>query len=218
MSKKQQLLDPVCTIVRLILLNFNLDGTKIHVYNNKIDIDPPHKIQSIERFIYGDSRNDICILGNAINNYIIYYLEYYKNDTTEDIYKILCILTKYACFGLKKLQKTYYELNNKIFDNCIYTIQYFIIILLNSINNIHYDSKFLLIPFEISFNLLDDQKLKNLWNIEDIKELYMHSNKCFHGDIPLNLENSENLTMITTLVSSKEKKLSQLLKTTNNGL
>ena len=87
MSRKQQLLEPVCIIVRLILLNFHIDGTKIHVHNNKIDINPPHKIQSIERFIYGDSRNDICILGNAIHNYITYYLEFYKSTYDQNLDK-----------------------------------------------------------------------------------------------------------------------------------
>lgn len=218
MSKKHQLLDPLCTIVRLILLNFNPDGTKIHIQNNRIFLDPPRKIQSVERFLYGDSRQDICILGTVINNFIIYYLEQYKNS---DIYEKLCILTKYTCFGLKKLQKTYYELNNKIYDNCIYTIQYFITLLQNVLNNIEYDNKYLLVSFE-STNLLDDNKMKTMWAIDDIDELYKQFVKCFDNEcMPLN--NTDNnviksLLIIETLVSTMEERLAFLLKTTNNGV
>lgn len=218
MSKKQQLLDPLCTIVRLILLNFNPDGTKIHIQNNRIFLDPPRKIQSVERFLYGDSRQDICILGNVINNFIIYYLEQYKNH---EIYEKICLLTKYTCLGLKKLQKTYYDLNSKVFDNCIYTIQYYIILLQNVLNNIEYDSRYILVTSE-STNLLDDNKMKTIWGVDDIDELYKQFIKCFDSEyIPLNIGDSnvsKSLLIIETLVSTMEERLAFLLKTTNNGV
>lgn len=218
MSKKQQLLDPLCTIVRLILLNFNADGTKIHIQNNRIWLLPPHKIQSVERFIYGDSRNDICILGNAINNYIGYYLEHYKPD---EIYEKLSTLTRYACIGLKKLQKTYYDLNKEIFDNCIYTIQYFILSLLNVLENINYENKYLLVSFDSPSNLLDDNKMKTLWQVDDIDELYKQFIKCFDNDIPINYTDKnviKSLSIIETLVSTMEERLANSLKITNNGI
>jgi hypothetical protein len=217
MSKKQQLLDPLCTIVRLILLNFKVDGTKIYILNNRVCLDPPHKIQSVERFFHGDSRHDICILGNAINNFIVYYLGQYKNDAICDK---LFILTKYACSGLKRLQKTYYDLNNKIFDNCIYTIQYYITLLLNVLNGVDYENKYVLNMNDSSSNLLDDNKMKTLWQIDDIDELYKQFYKCFDGEIPIIHTDKnviKNLSIIETLVSTMENRLAELLKTTNEG-
>lgn len=207
MFKKNQLLDPLCTIVKLIQLNFNIDGTRIIIQNNKICIDIPHKIQSVERFINGDSRNDICILGNAINNFKHLYLYNYKEN--KDVYDKLCNLTKYACSGLKRLQKTYFDINNKCFDNCIFTIQFYIITLLNVINEVHYDNKYSLKSLDIPTNLLDDNKIKQVWSIDDIDELHQHFIKCFDEDcnpLPVDKDIQKNLSIIHTIISSMDEK------------
>jgi len=166
---KEQLLDPLSTICRLILLNFKPPLTKISIHNHALILQEPEMNQSIIRYLYGDSRSDISSLYFVFIRFIHWYI---INNENSYIKK----LTKYVCSALKILQNTYK------FDNAVLTLQYYINLLQFSINNIFNDD---LLPNCIEdkenelCNLLDYDKIKNLWTalkIKDICELY---DKCF---------------------------------------
>lgn len=61
--------DPIGNILRLIMINYMPEGTKIHITRNGISYDQPYPypIQGLMRFIYGSSANDIGELKNVIS-------------------------------------------------------------------------------------------------------------------------------------------------------
>jgi len=53
------ILEPFNCILRIILLNYKKEGTKISIQNNSIQYSDPSLYQGIIRSIYGDNRDDI---------------------------------------------------------------------------------------------------------------------------------------------------------------
>jgi hypothetical protein len=60
------ILEPFNCILRIILLNYKPDGTKISIQNNSIQYNDPSFYQGILRSIYGDNREDIHNLYSPI--------------------------------------------------------------------------------------------------------------------------------------------------------
>jgi adenosine deaminase len=56
MAKKEKntIIDPFSCLVKLALLKFMDQGTKISVHDNRIYFNSPNYIQGVIRFIYGD--------------------------------------------------------------------------------------------------------------------------------------------------------------------
>lgn len=74
MASKRQLLCPIASACRLILLNFRPDKTKIKITNNAIELVEPTPTQGLYRWWESDSRNDICALYPMIVRFIELYL------------------------------------------------------------------------------------------------------------------------------------------------
>lgn len=217
LNRKHQILDPMATIIKLILLNFYPINTKIYFSNNKIYIDQPHNTQFIERFINGDSRNDISILGNTLYKFVLFYVnKNYKH------YDKICLLIKFACMGLKRLQITYFNLNNRITDNSVYTIEYFINYLTNALTN----SNIEILSFSHPNHLLDENKLKHIWTEDDIDHAFNHIIKCFvilpgGTYAPLDINDSEYIKynkMLISFLDIMENTFKNLIVISNCGL
>ena len=67
-QNKTDILDPLSVILKLYIYNFKPEGTKISVSNNKIVLQDIGIFQGSVRKILGDSKNDINIIFDAINN------------------------------------------------------------------------------------------------------------------------------------------------------
>ena len=93
------IIDPMSCLIKLSILSFYSDGTKINVSNNKISFDEPYIFQGLLRYFKGDGREDLHNLNNPINK----CREWYWNKDDENI----VFLFKTAIDGLKKLQLTY---------------------------------------------------------------------------------------------------------------
>jgi hypothetical protein len=98
-SDTQQIMDPLSCIIRLGILHFKEEGTKISLYYNKITFQTPTILQGTKRWSNGDNRNDlhnlyvpIKMACNMFNPHI--------NREIADIFSI-CIK------GLTNLQKSY---------------------------------------------------------------------------------------------------------------
>ena len=74
MASKRQLLCPIGSACRLILLNFKPDGTKIKIANHAIELVDPAYTQGMSRWWSRDSRDDICALYPMIIRFIELYL------------------------------------------------------------------------------------------------------------------------------------------------
>lgn len=100
-TQKNLILEPLCCILKLILLQFKEHGTKISVSDNSIYFNEPSYGQGIMRSFYGDCREDLhniyhpllkAVEWYPIREFIIYYeeckkglellLEVYDDNTT----------------------------------------------------------------------------------------------------------------------------------------
>jgi hypothetical protein len=83
MASKRQFLDPIGAGCRLILLYFSEVGTKIRIADHTIQLVPNNYVESMiyRPWIYGDSRDDMCVLYPAIVRFIELYLIEKKNKT-----------------------------------------------------------------------------------------------------------------------------------------
>lgn len=58
-EKHIEFLDPICTILKLIVLNFKEIGTKISIRDNSVYIQENWILQGCQRYIYGDDRANL---------------------------------------------------------------------------------------------------------------------------------------------------------------
>ena len=174
-NDKDQLLDPISTICRLILLNFKPPNTKIGIYDHALILQEPTMKQPFIRYYYGDNRGNISILYFVI----VRLIKWYINDKEDTGYHLnIKKLVKYLCSALKILQTTY------TYGNAVLTLQYYINLLDVSIND-NFDDNML--PECIKdkendlTNLLDYEKIKNLWNSDKINDICDLYDKCFNA-------------------------------------
>ena len=129
-TDKQQILETITSVARLITLIFKPKGTKISIRNHTIVLCEPgsdlylgFKIpQGVDRFMNGDSREDIYNLNHVICNFIEWYIIPYK-DSDPKIYRGLINMAKYLRVGLRELQSTYKT------GTAVCTLQYYINVL-----------------------------------------------------------------------------------------
>jgi len=102
--ERGQILEPICCLYRLSLLQFYDDGVKISISENKIVINDSGYIQGVARWSKGDARKDLHNLFNPIDRLYKYdYFTLYDDD--EDFIYLL----NNAIKGLNKLINTYDE-------------------------------------------------------------------------------------------------------------
>jgi hypothetical protein len=96
---KTQIIDPLSTIIRLVINSYKSIGTKICVYENRIILQEPSYIQGSLRKINGDNKEDIHFLLEPIK-----YACLKVKKTTEMTY-----IFQKAKIGLINLKITYQE-------------------------------------------------------------------------------------------------------------
>ena len=99
------LLEPLSVIIKLAIISFNKDKTKIAINNNKMFIQKHSAWQGIIRYVYGNNREEISHLLKPI----IRSMELYppNNDKLRYIYNR-------AIMGLKKIKTGYDELPSTV--------------------------------------------------------------------------------------------------------
>jgi hypothetical protein len=191
-ADKQQILETITAVSRLITLSFKPKDTKIAIRDHKLVLCEPESqtlygfkiAQGIERYWNRDSREDIYVLNHVICNFIEWYVMFYKKEDPE-IYKGLINITKYLCVSLRNLQRTYRS------GNVVGTLQYYIIVLTAVIDDsFHPDMLYsLVLDGQINFNednddvmystIFDIDKFKNFWKKDELKSLCSQFDKCF---------------------------------------
>jgi hypothetical protein len=127
-----QILEPLLTLIKISLLYFKMNNTKISIFNNKIIYQYPNILQGTIRWTYGDTRDDLSHLFNPIIKSSIWF-----NPNTNIHIKNIYIFALKGLYSLKNTYSNEYSKSNLI----CHTISHFINILSNSlninINNIH---------------------------------------------------------------------------------
>ena len=100
-SSKNDILDPLSTIIKLFIYSYKPTGTKISIYNNKLIIQERGIFQGAVRKIYRDTKNDI----NIIFYPVIFACRYFLS-ISEDKTKFLKIFEMVST-SFNKLKETY---------------------------------------------------------------------------------------------------------------
>ena len=209
-NKKKQILDPITCIIRLALLSFKNDGTKISISMNRIIYQPPNILQGTFRWASGDNRSDLHNLCEPIENVLLWY-------NVEN--KIIKELLKYSVKGLIKLKNSYDESNLvshslihyiNLIENCIQEKKE---ILESEDDNKKFKKE--IIKKSTMFREVEQYnkilKLKKIWNEKEITGVYnllelINEENCEYitNSINIILEGKENKTfsVISELMTS----------------
>ncbi len=226
MSSKRQLLDPLCTICKIITILFNEINTKISIHNHILSLQKPNTYQSIIRMINGDGRENISELFYAIIRVIRWYLyddKTYMGQNCRSIYNTTFIkkIISYTRDALVKLQDTYEH------GNVTLAIQFYINIITDALNGTFDESRLpknILKYDEYDENLLDYNKLKEFWDLrrlQTICDLFdrckeLHTNQC-------QMENQDNILLsgcvnsINSILELTDYEFNKLITNSSKG-
>ena len=182
-TNKNLILEPLCTIIKLILLSYKPNGTKISIYNNSILFHEPSIVQGLIRLWTGDCREDLHNLYNPIIKSI-----HYSNINNE---KHIFLLKK--CIEGLKILINIYNINTIV----NHTLLHYIDIINNFIN------KNIIDTLENQSPLIDG--LKIFWNEKEIDLIY---NLLIHIDGKDAIdEKNVYLKNIEDIITFKEKEV-----------
>lgn len=197
MSTKQQIIEPINGISKIILLQYKSDNTKLSLRGFSIQYDDIEQTNTytntyMEHVFYrslrGDSREDIAVLEEMVVNFLDWYI--INNDDMESRTKFIK-LALLSIGGFRKLQTKAYKnyANNKRKSNVKLALQYYI----NLINTVLSDInkykdknifKSLLIPDdEETIDLVNVDGFKKIWASDEINKLYDEIINCFDNNL-----------------------------------
>ena len=102
-----EFIDPICTVIKLSLLHYKDNGTKISIKNNVINIQDASLLQGLERWWSSDDRNQLYQLKLPIfyfRGIVLGFIKFEHFSIDEDI---LLMINDLAIKGLKKMRITY---------------------------------------------------------------------------------------------------------------
>ena len=97
-QEKNMILDPLTCIIRLAILSFKPQGTKISIHNNRITYCEPGFFQGTFRLAYGDNREDLHNIYNPIKKAALWF-----KNTDNNINNLF----HHAIIGIKLLRDSY---------------------------------------------------------------------------------------------------------------
>jgi hypothetical protein len=206
-DSKKQLLDPLCSMCRIIELYFRPIGSKFGINDHCITIDMPTEnnnnwynitnYQSYQRYWNADSRENIAKLGIVIVRLIEWYIiptfELAKNKkkiNTKNLEASIQfnssdadeITILWRC--LDDLTDYFCFALEKLIEtynegNAVWTLQCYINILKNSKKGIYSSSHVPITVIKNNIHFIDYEKIKSLWSLEIIKEIHDLYKKCY---------------------------------------
>ncbi len=103
------IVEPICSLFRLIILSFQPEGTKIGIKENRIVYHAPSFFQGTQRWTGGTSREQIAYLFLSIHKIINLYTSQDKHFQPLFQDKHFSLLTELAIAGLQKLKNSYVQ-------------------------------------------------------------------------------------------------------------
>jgi len=214
MSNKQQIIEPINGIAKIILLQYKGDNTKLSLHGFSIHYDDIEQTNTyleyvIYRTIRGDSREDIAVLEDMIVNYLDWYI--INNEDMESRTKFIK-LALLSINGFRKLQKNVYKKKS----NVTLVLQYYINLINTVISDInkYKDKKMFKLLLIISdnnddnddtINLVNVEGFKKIWAIEEINKLYDEIINCFEPNLEKKTDDF-TIAKVKVLLEILEKK------------
>ena len=217
-DSKKQLLDPLCSMCRIIEIYFRPHGTKFGINDHSITIDMPTEnnknwynitnYQSYQRYWNADSRENISKLGIVIVRLIEWYIiptfELAKNKkkiNTKNLEASIQfnssdadeITILWRC--LDDLTDYFCFALEKLIEtynegNAVWALQCYINILKNSKKGQYNSSHVPITVIKNNIHFIDYEKIKSLWSLEIIKEIHDLYKKCYLTWITPNKEDN----------------------------
>lgn len=122
-TNRNQILEPLSTVLKLAMISFKEKGTKIAVFNNKLYLQEPSLLQGTIRRAWGNNREEIHYLLKPIMRCI----ELFPPDSSDE----LKFIYNQSINGLRKLKLSY---NNGSSTVC-YTLDLYISIIEQKLMN-----------------------------------------------------------------------------------
>jgi hypothetical protein len=214
-NKKNLILEPLSCLIRISMINFKKEGTKIGISKNSIYFQSPNLFQGALRWSLGDNRNDLHNLHNPIVKSTKWF-----NSSLPQMKNIF----KFAILGLIKLKLAYNE--NSIISH---TFDLYISILEtvlenNSKNNkkndddINNDNE--LQKIDGNQNLDNIEEVKNNIIYNSLKNLWSNRELQIINNIILEMDDKKKngeeiksyLTCLDNILSEKEEKVLQIVE------
>jgi hypothetical protein len=169
---KNYLLDPLSVIIKLAIISKKQIGVKISISNNILYIQEVGIFQSIVRYYFNSSKNDLNFLYNPINIACKFFLNKQLEYPIENLFK--CALN-----GLQKIKDTY-----KKYPLIIICINYYCDLITDALNKKNEN----LFKDEISEYYTDEliKKLNDYWTPDKIKLVLEMSNYIYINDTTVN--------------------------------
>ena len=116
-----EVVDPICTMIKIALLKYKPKYTRIGINNNKVDVQDPGLLQGAGRWYYGDGRNDLYQLRYPIIYFIGLRLGYFDVPNFLITQEQLDHINDMVIIGLIELKKTYEgsKKNGSMVCNCL---------------------------------------------------------------------------------------------------
>ena len=118
----EQILEPFSVLVKLAILSFKKEGSKISIVNNNLYIQSPNKWQGAVRYLNGNKREEISLLMKPIIRCTSLYP---ICDGEGNVNNELKFIYNKAIEGLKNLKKNY----NNSTSTVTHSIDYYITII-----------------------------------------------------------------------------------------
>tara|TARA_Y100000590_G_C15692093_1_gene1003784 strand:+ start:53 stop:706 length:654 start_codon:yes stop_codon:yes gene_type:complete len=191
-KEKNIILEPLCCIFRMIILNFKENGMKISIVNNSIQFNEPSFYQGIIRSYNGDTRED---LHNLYEPFLKAF-EWYPISKNGSLFRYFY---QKAYEGLNKLLQSYNK--GSIISH---TLSHYCTLFRDIMN----DNFNVLSNHEEESPLLEN--LKEIWKEEELLILYQmfqFIEKCDCND-----EKQVYIQMIDEIISMKERKVYEYIQ------
>ena len=198
-----QILEPFSVLVKLAILSFKKEGSKISIVNNNLYIQSPNKWQGAVRYLNGNKREEISLLMKPIIRCTSLYPIYNESQEVNNELKFIYLK---AIEGLKNLKRNY----NNSTSTVTHSIDYYITIITSHLNgeNLKVDSyedskTFSDLTLSTTSKINLENIFKGIWEDADISLIYsmLKSN-----------ESSTYIKSIEDLLKSKENIINDKIK------
>lgn len=198
-TNNNSILDPLSCVIRLAILSFKPNGTKISITQNKISYNEPSILQGSIRWSQGDNRDDL----HNIFKPLLKATEWYDKNSNE--LKEIFVL---AICGLEKLKQAYS--NNSTINH---SIDRYILILQNNEDSTRPRTRSSESSMSQETNHIFEE-LKNLWSEREmniINNLLLEIKDLYEKEEPI----EHMVNSLESIINKKEESVhALLLKTT----